>query len=144
VTDTLISNPHGSDTTTEGIRVRVAPEYLAGQSNPEAGQYVFGYRVRIVNEGADRAQLISRRWLIIDAEGEEHEVRGPGVVGHQPALAPGEGFEYASYCPLETSWGTMEGAYQMQREDGSMFDAMIDRFYLVAPGDGETGSGADA
>ncbi len=134
MSEILTTNQHGSETTSEGIRVRVVPEFLSGQSNPEANQYVFGYRVRILNEGDDSAQLIARRWLIIDANGEEHEVEGPGVVGHQPVLDPGKGFEYSSYCPLETPWGTMEGAYRMQRDDGSVFDANIGRFYLVAPG----------
>ena len=76
------------------------------------------------------AQLLTRHWIIIDAEGNQEEVRGPGVVGQTPTLAPGEGFKYTSYCPLPTPWGTMEGSYRMQRPSGEVFDAKIARFYL--------------
>jgi ApaG protein len=127
----------GSDTTTRGIRVRVAPKFLPEQSGEgEAWQgrrYVFAYHIRIANEGERRAKLLSRHWVIVDADGEQHEVRGEGVVGHQPDLAPGQAFEYTSYCPIATPWGTMEGEYTMENELGERFDVAIGRFYLVSP-----------
>ena len=127
----------GSEVTTRGFRVTVRPSYLPEQSGTaEAWQgrrYVFAYQVRISNEGSVRAQLLSRHWVIVDAEGERHEVRGEGVVGHQPELAPGESFEYSSYCPLSTPWGTMEGEYLLVDEFGERFEIEIARFYLVAP-----------
>jgi len=126
-----------SETTTRGIRIRVTPSFLPDQSGEgefwQGRRYVFAYRIRISNEGDCRAKLISRHWVIVDADGERHEVRGEGVIGHQPDLAPGEAFEYTSYCPLPTPWGTMEGEYQMLDEHGEHFDAAISRFYLVAP-----------
>jgi ApaG protein len=121
-----------SDTITAGIRVQAAARYLPEQSDPEHDRFTFTYRVVISNEGSRRAKLQSRHWLIIDAEGHREEVRGPGVVGEFPDLAPGERFEYTSGCPLATSWGTMEGSYQMEREDGAAFDAAIGRFFLVS------------
>lgn len=125
-----------SDVTSEGVRVRVAAKYLPSQSDPDQGQYVFAYRVLIQNEGTARARLVSRHWIVRDAHNERRDVRGPGVVGAHPDLAPGEQFEYESGCVLSTSWGTMEGSYRMQREDGSQFEATIGRFFLaptVAP-----------
>jgi ApaG protein len=120
-----------SDTITEGIRVRAAATFLRDQSNPSNNKYIFAYKVSIRNEGARRARLLSRRWLIINGNGDREEVSGPGVVGKTPSLAPRDEFEYTSFCPLDTEWGTMEGTYQMQREDGTIFDAMIGRFYLA-------------
>jgi ApaG protein len=120
-----------SDTTTDGIRVQVFPRYLPEYSNPDKSQYVFAYRVIITNEGDRWAKLISRHWIIINADGKRSDVRGPGVIGQQPELNPGESHEYESFCPIDTEWGTMEGSYQMQREDGEMFDAVIGRFYLA-------------
>jgi ApaG protein len=93
--------------------------------------------VKITNEGEAPIRLISRYWLIVDAQGRSHEVRGEGVVGQQPRIMPGESHEYSSYCPLPTMWGTMEGRYQMRRDDGTTFDATVARFYLVAPRDEE-------
>ena len=93
-------------------------------------KFVFGYRITIRNEGDSTVQLLSRHWHIIDADGEQHEVRGEGVIGHTPVLEPGQEFEYTSFCPLETEWGTMEGEYQMMRDDGWMFEAKIGRFIL--------------
>lgn len=126
------AKPHGSDTVTDSIRVRVTPSYLSAQSDPSQGKFLFAYDIHIRNEGSDRARLRSRQWLIVDADGERHEVRGPGVVGQFPDLGPGESFEYSSYCPLATSWGTMEGSYEFEREDGSLFHVSIGRFYLVS------------
>lgn len=127
------TNSHGSDTLTEGIRVRVVPSYVSAQSDPSQGKYLFTYQITIANEGRLRARLRSRRWLIVDADGEQHEVRGPGVVGQTPDLGPGEQFEYSSFCPLGTPWGTMEGTYEFEREDGSVVDVLVGRFYLVGP-----------
>ncbi len=121
-----------SDTVTEGIRVRAAARFVAEQSDPERSQYLFAYRIVISNEGSKRAKLLSRHWIIIDADNQREEVKGPGVVGETPDLAPGENFEYESACPLTTSWGTMEGSYRMQREDGATFEARIDRFFLTS------------
>ncbi|MEM7306079.1 MAG: Co2+/Mg2+ efflux protein ApaG [Planctomycetota bacterium] len=125
-----------SDTTTDGIRIRVAAQFLPDQSDEERRQFLYAYRVVIENAGDVRAKLLTRHWVIRDANGDKREVRGPGVVGEHPDLAPGESFEYMSGCPLATEWGTMEGSYRMRREDGSEFDAHIGRFFLarnVAP-----------
>ena len=107
-----------SDVATEGIRVRAAAQFDPDESDPDRSQYVFTYRIRLSNEGDEPAQLESRHWIIVDGNGDRHEVRGPGVVGQFPDLAPGETFEYTSRCPLTTSWGTMEGSYRMRRPDG--------------------------
>ena len=137
----------GSDALTEGVRVVVAPSYLADRSEPKssergrgAGRYVFSYRIRISNESNVAIQLLSRHWIIVDGNGERSEVKGDGVVGQQPVLAPGQSFEYSSYCPLATSWGTMEGTYQFERisaelEGGAKFEARVARFFLVSNGD---------
>ncbi len=92
---------------------------------------LFSYKVTITNEGDEYAKLISRHWVIIDADGNKDEVKGPGVVGQTPGLNPGDSFTYTSYCPIDTDWGTMEGSYKMERSDGSRFDAIIARFYLI-------------
>jgi ApaG protein len=118
---------------TEGIRVSVKSAYVPEQSVPRAHRYVFAYTVRIANEGTEPAQLRTRHWIITDANGKVEEVRGPGVVGRQPMLKPGEQFEYTSGCVLQTSRGEMRGTYQMYRTDGSMFDATIAPFSLALP-----------
>jgi ApaG protein len=122
----------GSETVTEDVRIRVVPSYLAAQSDPRQGKYLFAYHITLTNEGDRRAKLRNRYWLILDAEGQRHEVKGPGVVGQFPELAKGERFEYSSFCPLETPWGTMEGSYEMERDDGAIFHAAVGRFYLVS------------
>lgn len=122
-----------SNAVTRGIRVRVVSEYLSDRSAPERSQYVFAYTVRISNEGTVAAQLVSRHWVITDASGGVEEVRGPGVVGAQPILRPGEQFEYTSGCVLKTPRGSMHGSYQMVGAGGSKFDAEIAPFSLVAP-----------
>ncbi len=122
----------GSECVTEGISVKVVPSYLPTHSDPHQGRYLFAYHVTIVNNGDRRAILRSRQWVIVDSEGERQEVQGMGVVGHHPDLAPGERFEYSSFVPLTTSWGTMEGLYVMEREDGSVFHAKVKRFFLVS------------
>jgi ApaG protein len=118
---------------TEGIRVTVTTEYVTAQSVPREKRYVFAYTVRIHNEGAGVAQLRTRHWIITDGNGKVEEVRGPGVVGQQPTLRPGEHFEYTSGCVLETPRGSMRGTYQMRRADGSEFDAAIAPFDLLLP-----------
>lgn len=123
----------GSDATTQGIRVEVQPSFMPEQSRPADREYVFAYRIRVTNLGEAAAQIVSRRWLIVDANGNRHEVEGPGVVGQQPRIEPGQTFEYSSYCPLKTPWGTMEGVLQMRRDDAEGFDAAVARFYLAAP-----------
>ena len=120
------------------IEVSVASFYLADQSSPDQGRYVWAYRIRIRNEGSDTVQLISRHWIITDGKGRIEHVRGPGVVGEQPILQPGEYFEYSSGCPLPTPSGFMVGTYQMVREDGSTFDAEIPAFPLDSPHAGQT------
>ncbi len=122
-----------SDTTTRGIRVQVESRYLAEQSSPRENQYLFAYHIRISNEGDGRAQLISRRWTISDTEGNVEHVNGPGVVGEQPVLDPGDVFEYTSFCPLRTTVGSMHGTYQMVTPDGDEFDAVISPFTLATP-----------
>ena len=116
-----------------GIRVQVEAFYLPDQSAPVEHRYVFGYRVRISNEGTEAARLDARQWIITDGKGARREVQGPGVVGQQPHLQPGQSFEYVSGCVLETSRGTMRGSYQMGRDDGRTFDAEIAPFELLLP-----------
>jgi len=120
-----------SDTLTEGIRIQAAAQYMADESVPADQRFLYAYRIRITNEGTRRAKLLTRHWIILDANNQREEVRGPGVVGKHPDLAPGESHEYVSSCPLRTKWGTMEGSYTFQREDGTQFQATIGRFFLV-------------
>ena len=120
-----------SDVTTGGIRVRVAAQLHGGDHAPGQQMFVYAYKVVIENVGVERARLISRHWIVRDANGETREVKGPGVVGENPDLAPGESFEYVSGCHLVTEWGTMEGTYRMRRPDGTEFDARIGRFFLA-------------
>jgi ApaG protein len=122
-----------SNTTSHGIRVSVKSEYVPEQSSPKSHRYVFAYTVRIANEGQGPAQLRSRHWIITDGAGKIEEVRGPGVVGQQPLLRPGEHFEYTSGCVLGTPRGEMRGTYQMHRPDGTTFDATIAPFSLGLP-----------
>ena len=122
-----------SNAITNGIRVTVSSSYVPGQSAPKARRYVFAYTVKISNEGTETAQLKSRHWIITDGNGKVEQVRGPGVVGEQPTLRPGEHFEYTSGCVLETPRGSMHGTYQMVRADGSEFDATIAPFALLLP-----------
>jgi ApaG protein len=118
---------------TRGIRVAVRPEYLPEQSDPGQHYYVWAYHVRIVNESDRTVQLRTRHWRITDAMGRIQEVRGAGVVGEQPVLRPGESFEYTSGTPLPTPSGFMSGTYQMQAEDGSLFEVEIPAFSLDIP-----------
>ncbi|MCC6660140.1 MAG: Co2+/Mg2+ efflux protein ApaG [Phycisphaerales bacterium] len=118
---------------THGVRVTVFPSFLPEQSDASRPVFVFGYRVRIRNEGPFPVRLISRRWVIVDAHGQREEVEGPGVIGQQPRILPGTEFDYASYCPLRTRWGTMEGAFAMRLDDGDEFAVAVARFFLVSP-----------
>ena len=122
-----------SDTTTRGIRIQVRSEYVPERSSPRDSSYLFQYHVRISNVGADTAQLISREWIITNADGEVERVKGSGVVGEQPVLPPGGAFEYTSFCPLKTAVGSMQGSYQMVTPDGERFDAVIAPFTLAVP-----------
>ena len=122
-----------SEAVTRGVRVQVLSEYAADRSDPANNQWFFLYTIQITNEGAETVQLISRHWIITDAEGHIEEVRGPGVVGQQPVLAPGESFTYTSGCPLTTPFGKMEGTYQMVTANGAAFDVKIAPFTLSEP-----------
>lgn len=122
-----------SNAVTNGIRVQVASAYLPEQSTPQKGRYVFRYTVTIANEGEETVQLRTRHWVITDGTNHVEEVRGEGVVGEKPVLAPQQSFQYTSGCILKTAWGTMNGTYQMFRDDGSSFDAEIAPFLLASP-----------
>ncbi|MFZ5785895.1 MAG: Co2+/Mg2+ efflux protein ApaG [Acidobacteriota bacterium] len=122
-----------SEATTEGICVRVESSFVPERSTPAAGRFFFAYTVTISNLGPEPAKLLSRHWVITDGIGRVEEVRGPGVVGEQPDLAPGQSFQYTSACPLGTPVGTMHGTYQMVRPTGARFDAAIPQFSLAMP-----------
>jgi ApaG protein len=122
-----------SEAVTRGVRVRVESEYSADRSEPSKHQWFFLYTISIVNEGSDTVQLLTRHWIITDGTGHVDEVRGPGVVGKQPTLKPGESFEYTSGCPLSTPFGVMEGTYQMVSENGDRFDVKVAPFTLSEP-----------
>lgn len=125
--------PGVSEAITQGIRVTVKSVYVPEQSAPRAHRYVFAYTIHIANEGKSTAQLVNRHWVITHGTGRVEEVRGPGVVGAQPHLEPGQHFEYTSGCVLSTPHGTMHGTYEMHRPDGSKFDAKIAAFSLSMP-----------
>ena len=122
-----------SEAVTRGIRVKVRAKYISDHSDPERSRWFFAYTVTIENEGDERAQLLSRHWIITDANGNVEEVQGPGVIGEQPVIDPGERFEYTSACPLSTPFGSMHGTYQMVTAQGTTFDAEIAPFSLAAP-----------
>jgi ApaG protein len=122
-----------SDAVTRGIRVHVRSQYAPERSRPSQSQWFFLYTITITNEGGQAAQLVSRHWIITDGNGHVEEVRGPGVVGQQPTLAPGESFTYTSGCPLTTPTGIMEGTYQMVTGDGEEIDVKIAPFTLSEP-----------
>ena len=122
-----------ADSTHYAITVATKATYVEDQSDPSKNQYVFAYTITISNTGNVPAQLISRHWVITDANGKMIEVKGLGVVGQQPLLKPGESFEYTSGTHLETAVGTMRGTYQMVAEDGQHFDAPIPSFTLSVP-----------
>ena len=115
------------------IRVEAMAQFLADESDPETDRYVFGYTITVENTGEVPAQLISRHWIITDADLRVQEVRGQGVVGEQPVLKPGERFQYTSGCALNTPVGSMRGSYRMRADDGTEFDAAIPEFALAGP-----------
>ena len=116
------------------IRVDVETSYLDEQSDPHQDRYVFAYTITVRNEGQVPARLMTRHWVLTDANGKVEEVHGDGVVGEQPYLKPGQGFRYSSGAVIETPVGTMQGSYQMLADDGSQFDAPIQPFRLAMPG----------
>ena len=120
-----------SSAQTRGILVTVRSQYIPEKSSATARQYAFAYTVNIANRGTETSQLVSRHWIITDAEGDVQEVRGEGVVGAQPVLRPGEEFEYTSWCMIATPAGTMRGSYQMVTAEGDRFDAEIAPFRLT-------------
>ena len=122
-----------SEATTRGIRVSVESDYAPERSRPAEQQWFFLYTITISNHGDETLQLLSRHWIITDSNGHVEEVKGPGVVGQQPVLAPGEGFTYTSGCPLSTPFGKMEGTYQMVTPSGESFDVKIAPFTLSEP-----------
>ena len=122
-----------ADETQYEIRIEPVSTYVAEQSDPSRDQFVFSYTIRITNVGTVAARLVSRHWIITDGEHRVQEVRGAGVIGQQPRLAPGESFEYTSGASLTTPVGTMRGSYQMVAEDGREFDAAIPPFTLSVP-----------
>jgi ApaG protein len=121
-----------SEAVTHDVRVEVIAQHSTEHSRPNEGEWVFQYTVRITNLGSEPVQLISRHWIITDGTDHVEEVRGPGVVGQQPKLGPGESFKYSSWCPLKTPMGMMHGTYQMVGGDGSQFDIEIAPFGLKA------------
>jgi len=128
------TDPDGSyEASTRNIRVGVTPQYMEEQSSPEEGYFFWAYTVTISNDGEETVQLKSRVWHITDANGRRQEVRGPGVVGQTPVIAPGESFSYTSGCPLETPSGIMFGSYQMSNPRGELFDITIPAFSLDSP-----------
>ena len=123
-----------SESLTRGIRVKVESEFIPERSDPQNGEFFFAYHVTIENRGNEPVRLLSRHWVITDGMGKEQEVRGPGVVGKQPRLAPGETFQYSSACPLTTQIGSMYGSYHMVTDGGESFEAEIAPFTLAIPG----------
>jgi ApaG protein len=115
---------------TQGIEVAVEPKFMPEESQPEVAQFVFSYTITITNKGDTEVQLMSRHWIITDGAGVVHEVKGPGIVGEQPKLAPGAHHQYSSFCPLPTPTGNMRGSFQMVNHLGAKFDVKIPLFFL--------------
>jgi ApaG protein len=122
-----------SEAVTRGVRVKVVSRFSPEHSHPDQNRWFFLYTVEISNESQVTVQLMSRHWIVENADRQVEEVRGPGVVGQQPVLGPGESFEYTSGCPLTTPFGSMRGTYQMVTQDGGRFDATIAPFTLSEP-----------
>ena len=114
-----------------GVLIEAFPQYLPDYSNPSEHSFYFTYRIKITNKEHELVKLVSRHWVIINGNGEQEEVKGHGVVGKNPVLKKDEFFEYSSYCPLDTEWGTMEGTYVFEDGDGNIFESKIGRFYLT-------------
>lgn len=127
---TLLDMKHPTD---HAFTIDVSTRYLDDQSEPASGRFLFAYTIRIGNAGEMAATLVARRWVITDANGKIETVEGEGVVGEQPLLEPGEGFEYTSGAMLDTDLGTMEGTYVMVAEDGTRFEVPIPTFTLTVP-----------
>ncbi|MDP1662771.1 MAG: Co2+/Mg2+ efflux protein ApaG [Phycisphaerales bacterium] len=123
----------GSVANSAGYRVTVTPTYVPEQSDAEQRRYIFEYSVQVRNVEGLPATIRSRHWVIVDELARINDVRGEGVVGRQPRLDQGQTFVYKSFCPLPTPWGTMEGEFQMEGDDGEWFEIKVGRFYLVAP-----------
>jgi ApaG protein len=135
----MSTSPH-SEVTTEGIRIHAAAEFLPQENLPpeflaadggRGARFVFRYKITMQNLGPRAARLLTRHWVIVDGEGRRSDVKGRGVVGEFPKLGPNESYSYVSFCPLDTSWGTMEGSYTFERDDGARFPVAIGRFFLV-------------
>jgi ApaG protein len=124
---------YSSEAVTRNIRVRVKAQYDPSRSSPQQNQWFFLYTINIKNEGQETVKLISRHWVITDGMGKEEEVLGPGVIGKQPTLEPGQSFEYTSGCPLTTPFGSMHGTYQMINQGDEQFDIEIAPFALTEP-----------
>jgi ApaG protein len=120
--------------TTGPVTVRVRPAYLPDESDPARGRWLWSYHIRVENNGDAPVQLLTRHWIIRDATGRTTHVRGDGVVGDQPTIAPGDAYDYVSACPLPTPSGSMQGSYGMLDADGASFEAEIPTFALVSPG----------
>ena len=133
MTDTSTRGVRKSDATTRGIRVQVRSEFIPDRSSPREGSYLFQYHVRISNSGPDVAQLVSREWIITNADGEVERIKGQGVVGEQPVLPPGGSFEYTSFCPLKTAGRRDARQLSDGHGDGERFDAVIAPFTLAVP-----------
>lgn len=116
---------------TNGVLIQVETKYIYEKSVPARNEYLFGYEITIKNENPEPVQLLHRHWLITDALGRVDEVKGPGVVGQQPRLRPGETFVYDSFCPLPTPFGSMKGTYKMMRDNGELFEVEVPLFSLV-------------
>lgn len=125
--------PHSVDDERYRIQVSVKTEFLPAQSDPDHQRWVFAYHIRILNQGAMTARLLTRHWVITDGEQRVREVHGEGVIGEQPSIAPGQDYQYSSGAVLETEVGSMQGSYQMLAEDGACFDAVIPAFTLAVP-----------
>ncbi|MCZ6860755.1 MAG: Co2+/Mg2+ efflux protein ApaG [Alphaproteobacteria bacterium] len=121
--------------TTRQITINVNPTFLEDESSPEERRFIWAYTIRIENSGAETVQLLNRAWQITDANGKIEKVSGPGVVGEQPVLSPGESYEYTSGCPLATPSGIMVGSYEMETEGGERFDVAVPAFSLDSPHD---------
>jgi len=120
-------------TLSPNFEVNIKVVYVPSESRPDQNYFFFAYKIQIQNKGNSPAQLMSRHWIISDARGVKEEVRGPGVVGVQPKIQPGQNFEYDSACPLTTNTGSMKGHYYMLAENGETFSIEIPEFYLIAP-----------
>lgn len=129
-----VSNVENTEAVTRNVRVQVRSQFVPERSAPPRHQWFFAYRIRIANEGSETIQLLTRHWVITDANGHVEEVNGEGVVGEQPVLEPGDAFEYTSGCPLTTPFGSMRGEYGMISRVGEEFEVIIPTFVLRVPG----------